>query len=232
MLSIDFENIIVGKVVKKICNLPNILFFLQRKVMPTFPVFILLILLLWPDYARAQEQDWWNLKLRSVQEEYVAPSALKAENGLLMLFMDPDCPVTQKYGATVREIYHEHKSQGINVAAIYPVVGAEIAKIGKFAEDYQYPFPHLLDPKLQLTKAIGATITPEVFLLDAEGNILYQGAIDNWFYELGRYRRVITQHYLKDALQAHLRGKPVSTAQTEAVGCMIGTSMLNHSEHH
>lgn len=215
---------------KKICNLPNILFFLHRRGMSIVPVFVLLTLLLCFD--QAQSQNWWNKKLRTVQEEYVAPSALTAENGLILLFMDPDCPVTQKYGATVREIYHEYKSQGINVAAIYPVVDAEVTKISKFAEDYQFPFPHLLDPKLQLTKAIRATITPEVFLLDAEGNILYQGAIDNWFYELGRYRRVITRRYLKDALQAHLRDKPVPTARTEAVGCMIGTGMLEHSGHH
>lgn len=217
---------------KKICNLPNILFFLHRRGMSIVPFFVPLTLLLWTDYAQAQGQDWWNIKLLTVQEEYVAPSALTAENGLVLLFMDPDCPVTQKYGATVREIYQKYKSQGINVAAIYPVVGAEVAKISKFAEEYQFTFPHLMDSKLKFTKAIGATITPEVFLLDTEGNILYQGAIDNWFYELGRYRRVITQHYLKDALQAHLRDKPVPNARTEAVGCMIGTGMLEHSGHH
>lgn len=217
---------------KKICNQPNILFFLVGRFNPIFPVLILLPLLLNPDYALAQEQDWWNMELQTTQAESLAPADITGGNGLILLFMDPDCPVTQKYGATIRELNQSYQEKGVGIAAVYPVVNADPDKIRTFAEEYQFPFNHLLDPKLEFTKAIGASITPEVFLLDIEGNILYQGAIDNWFYELGRYRRVITEHYLKDALQAYLADKPIPTKKTEAVGCMIGTGMLHPSEHH
>ena len=180
----------------------------------------------------AQADDWWVMPLMTPAGESHSPASLVGEKGVFLLFMDPDCPVTQKYGATIRELYHTYREKGIAVAAVYPVVNAEPEKISAFAEDYRFPFTHLMDPQLEFTKAIGASITPEVFLLDAEGNILYQGAIDNWFYELGRYRRVITEHYLQDALKAHLQGKPIATKKTDAVGCMIGTGMLHHSEHH
>lgn len=180
----------------------------------------------------AQAEDWWEMPLMTPAGESYQPASLVGEKGLILLFMDPDCPVTQKYGATIRELYQTYREEGIGMAAVYPVVNAEPEKISAFAQDYQYPFSQLLDPKLQFTKAIGASITPEVFLLDADGTILYQGAIDNWFYELGRYRRVITEHYLKDALEAHLEGQPILTEKTDAVGCMIGTGMLHHSDHH
>jgi peroxiredoxin len=194
---------------------------------------VLLVLLMWcqPEQLLAQADNWWEMDMATLNGDQQSLQDLSGEQGLLLLFMDPDCPVTQKYGATIRALYEEYQNKGIRIAAVYPLVLMQQEKIRQFAEAYQYPFPHLLDPKLDLTKAIGASVTPEAFLLSKEGKILYQGAIDNWFYELGRYRRVITRHYLEDALAASLQKQAVPIPKTEAIGCLIGTGMLHHSEH-
>lgn len=219
---------------KKICKILNALLFLASWSWPKvkFVILMLAAFALCQFAALAQAEDWWKTPLLTPEGESQRLSSLVAENGIILLFMDPDCPVTQKYGSTIRELHQTYEEEGMAIAAVYPVVNADPEKIRGFAVDYQFPFTHLLDPKLEFTKAIGASITPEVFLLNTEGGILYQGAIDNWFYELGRYRRVITKHYLKNALEAHLAGRPVPTEKTKAVGCMIGTGMLNHSDHH
>lgn len=194
---------------------------------------ILLVFLLWcqSDQLLAQADNWWEKEMTTLSGDQKNLRSLSGEQGLLLLFMDPDCPVTQKYGATIRALYQEYHDKDIRIAAVYPLVMMQQDKIRQFAEAYQYPFPHLLDPKLELTRAIGASVTPEAFLLSSEGEILYQGAIDNWFYALGRYRRVITRHYLNDALAASLQNQAVPVPKTEAIGCLIGTGMLHHSEH-
>lgn len=206
--------------------------FITSKSLPKIKGLIFILLFFHAVSSLAQDEKWWSMEMQSTSGDLKSLKDLSAENGLLLFFMDPDCPVTQKYGATIRELHQTCEEEGVAIAAVYPVVNADPEIIREFAEDYQFPFTHLLDPKLEFTKAIGASITPEVFLLDTAGNVLYQGAIDNWFYELGRYRRVITEYYLKDALEAHLAGKPVPTEKTKAVGCMIGTGMLHHSDHH
>lgn len=217
---------------KKIIIILNKLVFVSFNQSIKSQLFLIFIVLLQAFATQAQTQTWWDLKLSASHGEKLALSEITGQEGLLVFFMDPDCPVTQKYGQTIRGFYQSSLSQNISVAAVYPIVNADSAEINSFANSYRYPFPHLIDARLALTKAMGASITPEVFLLSPKGKILYQGAIDNWFYELGRYRRVITRHFLKNALKSYLDGQEIAVKQTEAIGCMIGTGMLQHSGHH
>jgi hypothetical protein len=60
-----------------------------------------------------------------------------------------------------------------------------------------------------------------VFLVNSEGQTIYQGAIDNWAPELGQHRTVITEHYLLDSLNGFVRIGRVSVSTTKPVGCFI-----------
>ena len=64
-------------------------------------------------------------------------------------------------------------------------------------------------------------MTPEVFTVDASGDVLYKGAIDDWVGELGQHRSVIRGHYLRDALTDIVRDRPVELSETQAIGCYI-----------
>jgi hypothetical protein len=58
-------------------------------------------------------------------------------------------------------------------------------------------------------------------LFDRSGNEIYRGAIDNWFFALGKYRNETTEHYLENAIQAMLDSRLPEIRKTEAVGCFI-----------
>ncbi len=81
---------------------------------------------------------------------------------------------------------------------------------------------------LNTPQRTGDTALPEgntvwVFL-DTEcpkGEVLYRGAIDNWYHALGKNRPAPTEHYLKNALDAVLNNTPILTQRTEAVGCLM-----------
>ncbi|MEM8967536.1 MAG: redoxin domain-containing protein [Bacteroidota bacterium] len=174
---------------------------------------------------------WPSDTFQTLTGQEFTPQQIRSHTATVVLFLDPDCPVTQKYGATIRKLREEWESKDINVVAVYPVVNIDNSTIAEFAQAYRYDFSHLPDPQQQLAKQLTARTTPEAFLLDSLGQVRYRGAIDNWFYELGRYRRVVTEHYLKDALAAYLQGEPILLAKTEAVGCLIGTAMTEEPHH-
>ena len=108
--------------------------------------------------------------------------------------------------------------------AFVGVVGGTYFKpeeINRYKVLHDLDFPILMDPELKLARRLEATITPEVVVLDSNYKQVYSGAIDNWAISLGRQRRVITEHYLSDAIIAVLAGRPVSPDKTKAVGCFI-----------
>ena len=80
----------------------------------------------------------------------------------------------------------------------------------------------LLDQKQLLAKRTGARITPEVVILSATGTTLYQGRINDLYLGPTKRQRVATTRDLRDALDAILVGRPVSTPQCPAQGCRIG----------
>jgi hypothetical protein len=51
--------------------------------------------------------------------------------------------------------------------------------------------------------------------------VKYRGRIDNQYAALGKPRRVVTVHDLRDALDALVAGRPVVHPETEAFGCVI-----------
>ena len=150
----------------------------------------------------------------------------------IIIFMAVDCPITQKYMGTIRDLARNYQSQHISVVGYFPA-GLSRKAAKKFREEYQVPeiIQFIDDKKHSMTNKYRATITPEVILIDKNQQVIYQGAIDNWFFELGRYRLEITEHYLIDAIEASLQGKQPSVKKTEAIGCFIQGTTVHKTDH-
>lgn len=149
----------------------------------------------------------------------------------IIIFMAVDCPVTQKYLKTIKVLAHQYES--IQIIGYFPN-GLTDSGARKFRREYSIPKSiHLIDDKSHLmTDKLNAAITPEVFLIGENENVLYSGAIDNWFFELGRYRPVITSNYLIDAIESTRKGMVPKIRKTEAIGCIIQKSGNNHDHEH
>ena len=149
------------------------------------------------------------------------------------IFMAVDCPITQKYMTSIKEIASLFAEKQVNVTGYFPA-GLSKKEEGEFRAEYQIPKLIRLedDKKHEWTDKLNAKVTPEVFVISND-QVVYRGAIDNWFYELGRYRLEITEHYLIDAINASLEGKKPAVAETEALGCFIQRSeKKTEHEHH
>ncbi len=89
---------------------------------------------------------------------------------------------------------------------------------GKFGMDH----PILLDPSGQTGKAYGATNTPHMFVVDADGNLAYRGAIDNSPDGEGDSPTgPALINYVSQAIEELQAGKPVSVPESKAYGCSV-----------
>jgi hypothetical protein len=52
--------------------------------------------------------------------------------------------------------------------------------------------------------------------------------VDNYYYELGRHRKLITEKYLENAILNTLQNKPVTTKETKPIGCRINLKFFDN----
>ena len=86
----------------------------------------------------------------------------------------------------------------------------------KRSQQLGFAFPYVVDATSDVARAFGATHTPEAFLFDKDGKLVYHGAIDD-----SKEADQVAAHYLQDAIDAALAGKAVPVAETKAIGCSI-----------
>ncbi|MCF2500080.1 redoxin domain-containing protein [Dyadobacter chenhuakuii] len=143
----------------------------------------------------------------------------------VILFLDPECPVTNAYMKEIKSIYADYSAKGVSFEAYFPMETITEKDIKAFLKKYNATFPGFPDPGMRKATRYKATVMPEVVLLNANGLVVYQGAIDNWFYALGKSRPKATELYLRNALEATLNDNPIMQSKTQAIGCLINMKL-------
>jgi hypothetical protein len=178
-----------------------------------------------------------NPEIRVRDTDGIDRRPLKIDKGRAeaLFFIASDCPVSNYYSHEIRRICDEYAAKGLSCALVYIDPTLTDAAVAKHAQEYGHgSYPKIVDRTHALVAATGAAITPEVVVIRNDESIAYRGRIDNFYAALGRPRRMVTEHDLRDALDAVFSGKPVPKAETQAVGCYIpGLSAypLAHSAH-
>lgn len=145
----------------------------------------------------------------------------KEVKAYVYLFLAEECPICQYYSLPLRKLAEKYEGEGVAFQGIFPFPDASQEGIAAFKKKYKLPFPVKVDQHQALSRLYEVSITPEVIMTDAKGEILYRGRIDNAFERPGKRRRVVTEHDLSYAIQAVLKGEKPPIAQTQAVGCFI-----------
>jgi peroxiredoxin len=148
----------------------------------------------------------------------VALKDLLAKNkAVAVIFVATKCPVSNAYNTRMAALGKEYAAKGVLLVGINSNKTEPAAEVKEHAEKHGFSFPVLKDDGNKIADAYGATRTPEVFVLDPKGNLLYHGRID----ENQDDAKNVRSPDLKNALEAVLSGKPVPTAETKAFGCTI-----------
>ena len=164
-----------------------------------------------------------NKQLAGISKQRSAQKAISPRNGTyLLIFLDIECPICQKYTLKIRTLDSICKKNEINLVGIFTDRGAKKELIFQFKQKYNLQIATLIDKKLKLAKALRASTTPEVFLINSRiGSIAYRGLIDDWFYMLGKSRKEPTVHYLLDAIDSFQKKQEISIKKTTPIGCLI-----------
>ncbi len=114
----------------------------------------------------------------------VSMSEQLGNNGLLIAFICNHCPYVKAIAERLTEDAKLLQSEGINVVAImsndyhaYPADSP--VNMRKFAEQYNFSFPYLVDETQQVGRQYGAICTPDFFGFNKTGELQYRGRLDD-----------------------------------------------------
>ena len=140
----------------------------------------------------------------------------------VILFVASDCPVSNGYAVEIQRVCDGARSKGGRCTLVYEDSSIEVAAVRAHRDEYRYrEIPAVIDHEHTIARRARATITPQAVVVTPDAVIKYRGRIDDRYIALGKERRVVTSHDLRDAIDAVIGGRPVPNVETEAVGCFI-----------
>lgn len=147
---------------------------------------------------------------------------------VILEWTNHECPFVQKHyeSGNIPKLQKQAASQGIvwlQVISSGPdkqgFVDAATAK--KLNQDRgATPANTLLDPSGAIGKLYAATNTPQLFIIDPKGVLLYKGGIDS-IASADKDDIASAENYIDSALKELAAGKPISKAATKPYGCTV-----------
>lgn len=174
---------------------------------------------------RAEGNEPAPVKLGATVEGFRLPDAagrehtlasLRGKAGTVIIFVSTRCPVSNMYNERMRKLAEDYKAKGVHVVGINSNAPEPADEIRQHAAEKGLAFPILKDSGARVADRLGATRTPEAFLLDAQNRLVYHGALDN-----AQNPVMVNTHHLRNAVDAVLAGKTVERPEVKAFGCTI-----------
>jgi thiol-disulfide isomerase/thioredoxin len=140
------------------------------------------------------------------------------EDVVVLVFLANHCPVVQAYEDRIIEFNNEYKNKGVKVVgiAVSQRQDDKLPAIKDYMKEHKSNYVYAYDESQATGRAYGATNTPQFFVLDKDRKIRYTGTLDDNQNE-GR----VTKHYLRDAVNALLKGESPAVDESRPQGCGI-----------
>ena len=145
----------------------------------------------------------------------------EAHRPALVLFVQGNgCPIARKTVPALRAVREEFTARGVIFWMINTSPQDDAAEIAAEAEQFGIDFPILLDEAQLVARSLGVVRTAEALVIAPDGwRIVYRGPVDDRLSYASE--RPAREHWLRDALDAQLAGRPIPTPVREAPGCLI-----------
>lgn len=130
------------------------------------------------------------------------------------------CPIAIEYYGRMKEFARSHCGSDGKVAlvaiSLSDLETDRLPRMKEMARRQRFNFPYLHDETQQVGKLLGATITPQFFVLDRSRTLVYRGAWDD---NLNPSK--VARQFVPEAVAALLAGKKPPVAETKAKGCPV-----------
>ena len=148
--------------------------------------------------------------------------SFKDKKILVIIFMCNHCPYVKAVLGRLIAVQNDYVGKGVQLVGInsndtinYPEDSFENMK--KMVNEKNIPFPYLIDESQDIARKYDAVCTPDIYVYGEEKTLLYRGRIDDNWQEESK----VTKRDLREALDAILKGDPVSEEQIPSMGCSI-----------
>ncbi len=151
----------------------------------------------------------------------VSLPAARGAKATVIMCMSVECPISNEFLPAIQETARAYRAKGVNFVGINPNGGESLEDMAAYAKEHELSFPFLKDEGGKVSRRLLFNVTPEARLFDTDGQIVYQGRVDNRYRAGGGQPGAMIKHDLADALDEVLAGQPVSQSRTRTVGCPI-----------
>jgi len=163
-----------------------------------------------------------DVRVKDVSGKELTLQEAKQANGLLVMFTCNTCPYVIRNQSRTNDICAYAKSSKIGVVLLNANEGDRqggnsFEEMQSYARSQGYQWYYAVDSKSVIADAFGASRTPECYLFDKSGKLVYHGAIDDSPGDAHRVKR----HHLKEAMQEMMQDREVTVKETRSVGCSI-----------
>jgi thiol-disulfide isomerase/thioredoxin len=151
------------------------------------------------------------------EESSLSLSDIK-EPVVVVVFLANHCPVVQAYEDRIIDFTNDYKGKGVKVVgfAVSKMPQDRLPAIKEYMKEKKSNYVYGYDESQQVGRAYGATNTPQFFVLDKDRVIKYMGAMDD-----SQNESKIKKTYLRDAVDAVLKGDSPEVSETRPVGCGV-----------
>jgi protein-disulfide isomerase len=141
----------------------------------------------------------------------------------VVVFTCNHCPYALAWHERLMDAGRDYGARGVRFHAVnpndakrYPRDSYEAMQARMAKEGDSWSMPYLHDADQDVARDYGARTTPDVFVFDGEGRLVYRGAPDADYEDPS-----LNAAWLREALDDVLAGRPVGRPQTEPVGCSV-----------
>lgn len=143
---------------------------------------------------------------------------IKKNETNLLIFFSPTCPICQYYTHDINNLVDSLKFPIHVIIPKYSLINQ--SELTKYIKNYSPTFSLFYDKRNKYVKEYKPTITPEFFLLK-NNIVMYKGAFDDSFLNIGQRKFVVENQYLINAINAVINNNYNYEKETKAIGCFI-----------
>ena len=158
-----------------------------------------------------------------VSGKMVTRNGVAGPKGLLVMFICRHCPFVKHVQEELAKIGRDYAGRGVGIVAISSNDVASHpedspTKLAYQAQELQFVCPYLFDESQDVARAYDAQCTPDFFLYDANGALVYRGQLDD---SRPGNDIPVTGKDLRAAMDALIEGRLISSQQRPSIGCNI-----------
>lgn len=162
----------------------------------------------------------------TLQDAHGNTHSLEEYKGKIVVleWTNPDCPFVKRHynAGSIPAIAEKYRGKGVVWLAVNTTHYMSVEDTKKWVGKHGVSYPVLLDSDGAVGRKYGAKTTPHIFVIDPEGYLAYQGAVDSDpSAKTDAPVKDDATIYVAQALDSLLAGESVATSQTKPYGCSV-----------